>query len=267
MLPRRRLALARAGPGRGPLALGNGGAVSLFELLLGRGKLVLGLTPEAQRLLAMLGRLGPPAGRVTQGVVAKTAPDQLADRRVDAVDAEPGRRPRAHPLPGEQSGRRVERPPHQFEVVVHRRSGVASGPTLLLLGGLGSGPLGLELGFRLRLLEAALTLQRVATDGTSDRRLDLAHCLAKRSYRERYPMLTAVHRPYTGRTPAVAWRGDLPPLRGGELLALARDPVDQLPKRGGELLHAVALEHFDDVVVVDSGFREPVQRPARLVHV
>ena len=50
-------------------------------------------------------------------------------------------------------------------------------------------------------------------------------------------------------------------------VALGLDVGEQLLERLGELLHALALERLDDVVVVDPGRRERLERAARAVDV
>src|SRR3954462_2998994 len=52
-----------------------------------------------------------------------------------------------------------------------------------------------------------------------------------------------------------------------ELAALRADPVEQLRERVGELLHALAVESLDHVVVVDARLRDLVEDAVRLVDV
>src|SRR5436305_1589993 len=57
-----------------------------------------------------------------------------------------------------------------------------------------------------------------------------------------------------------------PPLCGDELVALTADALDQLFERGGEFLHALTLQHRDDVVVVDAGLRQLLERALGVIH-
>src|SRR3954454_7985315 len=52
-----------------------------------------------------------------------------------------------------------------------------------------------------------------------------------------------------------------------ELAALGADAVEELAERVRELLHALALEHGHDVVVVHAGFLDLLEHPVRFVHV
>src|SRR6478735_5967112 len=75
-------------------------------------------------------------------------------------------------------------------------------------------------------------------------------------------------RTISGPSPATsAYSPTLAASGGDELAPLRADPVQELLERVGELLHPLALEGLDHVVVVDARLRDLVEDAVRLVDV